>query len=221
MSDINVDAPTWTEPARWRRHDGHALHAALFGVSKRTFDLVISILLLPAVVLVGIVLLVCNRFANRGRLFFVQTRMGRDCRAFNAYKFRTMIPAERISRGPDDPLETDRITRFGAFLRKSRLDELPQVLNVLKGDMSLIGPRPDYFHHARRYLRSVPGYRTRHEIRPGISGLAQTQLGYAVGMDATAKKVQADMYYIRKAGFRLEAWIFWRTLVIIFSRQGC
>jgi len=170
--------------------------------------------------LTALCLVVLNPFFNRGPLLYIQPRMGRDCRAFPAMKFRSMLPAANIARGANDPLETHRITTLGRFLRKSRLDELPQVLNVLRGDMSLIGPRPDYFHHARYYLRVIPGYRARHRVRPGISGLAQTQLGYAAGLDATAAKVRADLYYIENAGFRLETWIFWRTVLTVLGRHG-
>jgi len=192
----------------------------IFQTFKRSFDIAFSILLLPMLCLTALCLVVLNPFFNRGPLLYIQPRMGRDCRAFPAMKFRSMLPAANIARGANDPLETHRITTLGRFLRKSRLDELPQVLNVLRGDMSLIGPRPDYFHHARYYLRVIPGYRARHRVRPGISGLAQTQLGYAAGLDATAAKVRADLYYIENAGFRLETWIFWRTVLTVLGRHG-
>jgi lipopolysaccharide/colanic/teichoic acid biosynthesis glycosyltransferase len=197
-----------------------AEQSAAFRISKRIFDIVFSFFLLPFVIITALCLALLNLFMNRGPLIYAQPRMGRGCRAFAAYKFRSMLPTDRISRAADDPLETHRITPLGQFLRKSRLDELPQVINVLRGDMSLIGPRPDYFHHARRYLRDVPGYRARHAVRPGISGLAQTQLGYAQGLDATVEKTRADLYYIRNSSLLLEAWIFWRTLVTVFGRRG-
>lgn len=190
-------------------------------VVKPLMDIGVSLLLLPVLALCCVCLLVINPVFNSGPLFFIQPRMGRHCRAFNAIKFRTMQPAERITRGVDDPLETDRITVLGHFLRRSRIDELPQILNVLRGEMSLIGPRPDYFHHARRYLRSVPGYRRRHDVRPGISGLAQTDMGYAEGTDATNRKVALDLRYIEEFGPRLDLYVFWRTLVTIFGRKGC
>ena len=128
----------------------------IFQTFKRSFDIAFSILLLPMLCLTALCLVVLNPFFNRGPLLYIQPRMGRDCRAFPAMKFRSMLPAANIARGANDPLETHRITTLGQFLRKSRLDELPQVLNVLRGDMSLIGPRPDYFHHARYYLRVIP-----------------------------------------------------------------
>ncbi|MGH1412590.1 MAG: sugar transferase [Pelagimonas sp.] len=192
----------------------------LFGFTKRIFDVSVSLVLLPGLVGAIIVLLVLNPFLNRGSIFFVQSRMGRDCKSFKAIKFRSMTAAEHITRSADDPLEVDRITPLGHFLRKSRLDELPQILNVLMGHMSLIGPRPDYLDHAVEYMSSIPGYRERHVVRPGISGLAQTELGYIEGTDATRRKVKADLYYITHRSFALEAWIFWRTLSVVALRAG-
>ena len=199
---------------------GNARFSTGYALAKRAFDIVISLLLFPPLLATCVVLLILNPFFNRGRLFFFQIRMGKDCKAFIAFKFRSMKAASRNSRGSDDPLENHRISRFGKFLRRSRIDELPQVINVLKGDMSLIGPRPDYFHHARKYVRQVPGYRNRHSVRPGISGLAQTEIGYVVGADATARKVRADVYYINNASLKLDTWIFYRTLMIVLLHKG-
>lgn len=192
----------------------------LFRIAKRIFDVLVSIALLPGLIGAILVLLVMNPFYNQGSIFFIQKRMGRDCKPFHAIKFRSMRKATKITRSADDPLEVDRITRLGNFLRKSRLDELPQILNVLLGDMSLIGPRPDYIDHAQEYLQTIPGYRERHMVRPGISGLAQTELGYSEGTNATRRKVQADLYYIMHRDIGLELWIFWRTLSVVARRAG-
>jgi lipopolysaccharide/colanic/teichoic acid biosynthesis glycosyltransferase len=194
--------------------------ALMFQSSKRVFDLITSILLLPVLVLAAVVLFIANPVFNKGPVFYVQARMGKNCRAFKLIKFRSMTDAPVQIRGANDPLEVDRITRLGRFIRKTRLDELPQIINVIAGQMSLIGPRPDAFHHARIYVRDIPGYRKRHDVLPGISGLAQTTLGYAEGSEATAAKTCADLFYIHQSGFRLETWIFWRTLVTVFGRHG-
>ncbi len=188
---------------------------------KPVFDVAMSLVLLPLLVVVAMLLLVLNPFFNPGPLFYMQPRMGRGCRAFTAIKFRTMTPAARITRSAEDPLEHDRITPLGRIMRRSRIDELPQILNVLRGDMSLIGPRPDYFHHARRYVRSVPGYRRRHDVRPGISGLAQTDLGYVDCTEGTRRKVALDLRYVDEMSLRLDLYVFWRTLVTVFWRRGC
>ena len=192
----------------------------LFWINKRIFDISVSLLLLPLLFIVVIILPFINYFSNSGRLFFIQERMGKNCEVFHAIKFRTMVPVKEITRKYDDPIETNRITFFGKFLRKSRIDELPQILNVLKGDMSLIGPRPDYYIHALEYLKSVKGYRDRHDIRPGITGLSQIRLGYAEGLEATEKKASIDNYYIQNVGYIIELKIIVNTIITIIRGIG-
>ena len=190
-------------------------------LAKRAFDLGFSTLvLLPATLIVALVLLVVNPILNPGPLIYAQKRMGRGCRPFRAYKFRTMDVRPRGVRGADDPVELDRIPPLGAWLRRSRFDELPQILNVYRGDMSLIGPRPDYFRHALRYANTIPGYRARHQVRPGISGLAQVRHGYAAGRSATLLKTKADLEYIGNPGLGMDLWIFWRTIVTVCRMRG-
>lgn len=191
-----------------------------FWAAKRFFDIVFSIVLLVPLGLAVVVLLILNPFLNQGPLFFVQVRMGQNCRAFRLYKFRSMRCTDNMRRGASDPIEQERITAFGLQLRKSRIDELPQILNVLRGEMSLIGPRPDFFHHARSFVRVMPHYRFRHQIRPGISGLAQVTHGYAEGVDATHDKVDADLAYIRNAGFKLDAILVLKTIRTVLLREG-
>jgi len=205
-------ARDWVGPRQWDK--------GLFRVTKRVIDIVLSLLLVPVVVLVALVLLCLNPFLNRGPLFFVQKRMGRFCVPFNAIKFRSMTGEPENLRSAECPLEVDRITPVGQFMRQTRLDELPQIFNVLKGEMSLIGPRPDYYEHALHFMQSVPGYRNRHMVRPGISGLAQTEIGYASGSEETRRKVQADLYYMSNTGLRMELWLIWRTLSVIIHRKG-
>ena len=191
-----------------------------FRTSKRAFDIALALAALPFVALVGLVLLAANPFWNRGPLIFSQTRMGKGCRPFTAHKFRSMTPATDDARGPDDPVETHRITRLGAFLRRTRLDETPQFLNVLRGDMSFIGPRPDSWTHAEHFIAAIPGYRLRHMVRPGITGLAQIARGYAEGTDATVLKTRADLAYIRKAGWAMEWKILLGTVRVVITGSG-
>ena len=202
------------------RASREARHPAGFFAVKRAADILISLLLLPLVAGSCVILLLLNPVFNRGPVFFVQTRMGLRCHPIRVVKFRTMRPVPSVVRGPEAPLESDRITALGHWLRITRLDEVPQILNVLKGDMSLVGPRPDFIDHAEAYLETVPGYRERHMVRPGISGLAQVTLGYAEGTDATAAKTRADLHYILHSGWRLEAWIVWQTLRTILLCRG-
>ena len=195
--------------------------SAAYRIGKRAFDVFFcTIFLFPAMLVVLFPLLVLNPIYNPGPLFFRPERMGRNCTAFRAWKFRTMVGEPTAPRGPDDPLETDRITPLGRFLRLTRFDELPQVFNVYRGEMSLIGPRPDDFAHACHYLRTIPGYRQRYTVRPGISGLAQIRLGYAQGIEGTRRKTTADLTYIRNASLALDIWIFWRTMVTVWQMRG-
>ena len=193
----------------------HLYGNKLFWINKRIFDIIICLLLLPLLFIIGIILSVFNLFFNQGRLLFIQKRMGKNCEFFFAIKFRTMTNAKEITRKYNDPIETDRITPLGKFLRKMRIDELPQILNVLKGDMSLIGPRPDYYVHALEYLKNVEGYRERHAIRPGITGLSQIRLGYAETLDAISMKTSIDNYYIENLGYIIELKIILNTILII------
>jgi lipopolysaccharide/colanic/teichoic acid biosynthesis glycosyltransferase len=193
---------------------------ASFRVIKRTFDIVIAVLALPLILLTALILLIINPIWNAGPLFFMQTRMGRNCQPFRAMKFRTMRPAQQIMRGPDDPLEAERITSVGRFLRRNRIDELPQFFNIIFGQMSLIGPRPDYWDHATHYLDFIPGYRQRHVVRPGITGLAQVDGGYAEGVNATVEKTRHDLRYIRRAGLKMEMYVLWRTIYVVLTGFG-
>ena len=198
----------------------HTFGNKMFWINKRIFDMFVCLLLIPFLFISSIIILFLNYFFNPGSLFFIQDRMGKNCNVFCAIKFRTMVPVKKITRKYNDPIETNRITSFGKILRQSRIDELPQILNVLKGEMSLIGPRPDYYIHALEYIKNVKGYRERHIIRPGITGLSQIRLGYAEGLEATAKKASVDNYYIQNVNYILELKIVVNTIITIIRGTG-
>jgi lipopolysaccharide/colanic/teichoic acid biosynthesis glycosyltransferase len=207
---------------RLAMRSGLRRHGGLYPAVKRGTDILfVALVLLPATASVALILLFLNPVLNPGPLLYRPVRMGRHCRPFRAYKFRTMHgPDGAERRGPDDPIETDRITTLGRILRRARLDELPQVVNVLRGEMSLIGPRPDDIDHARVFVATIPGYRQRHAVRPGISGLAQVELGYVHGHDGTRRKTEVDLRYIREAGPGLDLQIFWRTIRTVIDMKG-
>jgi lipopolysaccharide/colanic/teichoic acid biosynthesis glycosyltransferase len=202
------------------KNSQHFYANKFFWINKRIFDIIVSLLLLPLLFLIGIILLVFNYFFNPGKLFFIQERMGRNCKVFYVIKFRTMSYIKEITRQYDDPVELNRITPLGGILRKMRIDELPQILNVLKGDMSLIGPRPDYYRHALEYLKHVDGYRERYAIRPGITGLSQIRFGYVDNLEAASKKVSIDNYYIQNISYATEFKIIINTILIIIRGLG-
>lgn len=192
----------------------------LFSGMKFAFDRGVALLTMPPILLICAVLLILNPFLNPGRLFYAQIRMGKHGKPFVMFKFRSMTEAPQRSRGHDEGLETTRITRLGHLLRKHRIDELPNMFNVLKGEMSIIGPRPDAWSHARHYSRTIPGYARRFGVRPGITGLAQVVSGYADGQEATQVKADLDRRYIENYGFRQEAMIFLRTFRVILTGHG-
>lgn len=179
---------------------------------KRLIDLVVSLLafllLLPIFVLVMVVLL----FANRGKVFFFQERPGWKERPFKVIKFKTMNDKKDAAGNllPDNV----RLTRAGAFIRKTSMDELPQLLNVLKGDMSLVGPRPLLFRYIPLYS---PEQRRRHDVRPGITGWAQVNGRNSI---AWTEKFKHDIYYIDNLSFLLDMKILWMTFVKVIRSEG-
>jgi lipopolysaccharide/colanic/teichoic acid biosynthesis glycosyltransferase len=145
-------------------------------------------------------------------VFFRQTRPGRDGAPFTLVKFRTMTDG----RGPDGALlpDADRLTAFGRWLRATSLDELPELLNVVRGEMSLVGPRPLLPQYLARYSAR---HRRRHDVRPGITGLAQVSGRNALGWPA---KFDLDVEYVERCSPRLDAWILWRTARAVLRREG-
>ncbi|MEM1159437.1 MAG: sugar transferase [Pseudomonadota bacterium] len=187
---------------------------------KRLADITVALLAMPVVISLGVLLALINPIWNKGPLIYAQKRMGRRCRPFMAYKFRTMTDDGDVARGPNDPLEEDRITPLGLLLRRFRIDEFPQFINVLFGEMSVIGPRPDYWEHAIHYTKEVPGYRRRHAMRPGITGLAQVDNGYAEGITATSVKTEHDLRYIATASLSTDFYVLWRTVKVMATGFG-
>jgi lipopolysaccharide/colanic/teichoic acid biosynthesis glycosyltransferase len=188
-----------------------------YNLLKRIFDLVICFTLIPLFLLFTLIIFILNIFLNKGKVYFIQKRMGKNCQPFFAIKFRTMKSTNLINRKYSDPLEVNRITTLGHILRKTKIDELPQILNVIKGEMSLIGPRPDYYEHALSFIQHFPNYHLRHTVRPGISGLSQIRLGYAEDLCATKNKIKVDLFYIKHANMLLDLKIFFGTILIILN----
>ena len=198
-------------PERWSKK---------FRVFKFCTDKFSALVALPLIAVIGLILLCINPIYNRGPLFFKQERAGLHGKRFKMWKFRSMSPVAGSVRDPNAPVETDRITRLGKFMRKTRIDELPNFFNVLKGDMSLIGPRPDAASHADLFGARVLGYAERHRVRPGITGLAQVEMGYAEGEDDTACKAKYDNMYVSRSCGRLDFYIIRRTIGVMMSGAG-
>ncbi len=188
--------------------------------AKRVVDIVASLVAMPFIALAAVMLLAANPFLNPGPLFFRQRRMGQGGRPFLMLKFRTMAVGPSQLRAFDAPVEIDRITPLGAVLRKYRIDELPNFVNVLRGEMSLVGPRPDAVDHAWIYARTIPWYGERYRQKPGVTGLAQVRSGYADSLRAVQRKARYDQFYVRRASFGLDIAILLRTVRVVVSGFG-
>lgn len=186
---------------------------------KRLFDLVLAVAVLPValpILAVGALIVL----VTMGRpIIFVQDRVGQGGRNFRIFKLRTMQP-QADSDGNTTVSGDLRITGPGRYLRRFRIDELPQIFNVLRGDMSIIGPRPEWVVLSDRYSRELPVYIYRHLVRPGITGWAQVRGGYASDLAETRIKVGYDLYYIKNLSFALDIQILARTAWTLISGGG-
>ncbi|MBI1735032.1 MAG: exopolysaccharide biosynthesis polyprenyl glycosylphosphotransferase [Candidatus Rokubacteria bacterium] len=153
-----------------------------------------------------------------GPVFFVQPRLGRGGRPFNLLKFRTMRAGTRPSEWVCD--NSHRITRVGRWLRRFRLDELPQLVNVLRGEMDLVGPRPHPVSNARLFIDGIPFYPLRLLVRPGITGWAQVEYGYANSLEEETEKMRYDLYYIKHRSVALDLRILVKTFTVVLTGHG-
>ena len=184
---------------------------------KRIFDLIISLPLVCCFLFSLFWVVLLNPFLNKGDIFFAQERIGRGGEVFKIRKFRTMVGGSDNTKFQNE--EKKRITAFGDFLRRTRIDELPQIWNVFMGDMSLIGPRPERPKFVIEYMERIPHYAQRLAVRPGISGLAQLRHGYTSDVIGTGRKLRWDLEYINRMSFRLDMVILGETARIVFGRM--
>ncbi len=202
---------------------GSLTPSLIYMSAKRYVDFLLgaSALIVLAPVLAAIALAI--RLETPGPAIFRQTRIGLGGEAFTMLKFRSMreaTPAERAD--PELALRHDesRITQVGKFLRSTRLDELPQIMNILRGEMSWIGPRPEAVALSRLYEAKVPFYRYRHIVRPGVTGWAQVNQGHVVGVESAEQKLQFDFFYVKHFSFWLDMLVFMRTARVILTGNG-
>ncbi|WP_033956477.1 exopolysaccharide biosynthesis polyprenyl glycosylphosphotransferase [Psychroserpens jangbogonensis] len=186
----------------------------------RTFDILFSIIGLLIGVLLLPVILLGNFIANKGPLFYSQERVGKNGSIFQIMKLRSMIVNAESDRAIWAQKNDVRITTFGKFLRRSRLDEIPQFINVLKGEMSIIGPRPERPFFVNELSRIIPFYETRHIINPGLTGWAQVKTRYGSSVDDSLTKLQYDLYYIKRRSIFLDLNIVVKTLSTILYYRG-
>src|SRR5262249_38829586 len=193
----------------------------IYNVAKRLMDICFACvgLLLFAPILPF--LAVAIKIDSRGSIFYTQDRMGLGGRTFQLIKLRSMVAEAERDTGPRWAQTHDpRVTRVGLFLRRSRLDEIPQLLNVLKGEMSLVGPRPERPVFVDALAEQIPYYRSRLAVKPGLTGWAQVRYRYANTVEDTLRKLQFDLYYVRHQSLTLDLVIMVRTISIMLTFQG-
>ena len=185
--------------------------------SKRCFDLLLALLFALILILPMLIIAVVIRIDSKGPVLFRQERLGKNSKSFTIYKFRTM----RLDAEADGPQwakqDDDRCTKFGAVLRNCRLDELPQLLNIIKGDMSFVGPRPERPCFYDEFETYIHGFSNRLAVTPGLTGLAQINGGYDL---LPEEKIIYDMEYIKTRSFWLDMKLMFKTVKLVFTHEG-
>ncbi|MCR4292670.1 MAG: sugar transferase [Candidatus Kuenenia sp.] len=186
-------------------------------VSETIISLLLFIILMPVMAITAVLI----KTTSRGSIFYTQERMGKDAGRFTIIKLRTMVADAESQTGAVYAADNDhRITKAGRLLRKWRLDEVPQLLNVIKGDMSLVGPRPEREIFIKEFEKNIPFYSQRLAVKPGLSGWAQVKYPYASTIEQTEEKLQYDLYYIKNMSFLLDSVVLLKTVRVMLFGKG-
>ncbi len=212
--------------AGWFFNNLYIKKSKFYENSKRVLDLILAVpafivsLLFYPIVWLGL------KIQDGGRLFYISLRIGKNNQPFKVYKFRTMTDLKNKDIDSTSKDESKRITKFGSFLRKTRVDELPQLLNIIKGDLSLIGPRPEVPQLVKEYSNQIPFYGIRHTITPGLSGFAQIYQEqkavpkFGIATDATREKLSYDVYYLKHRSLLMDLSLILRTIRNLLGKSG-
>ena len=192
----------------------------MFKFFKRIFDVFLALGLLIVLMPVFIIISIIIFMQDFGTPIFKQIRVGKGGKEFTFYKFRSMrIDAEK--NGAQMASENDdRTTSIGKFIRKYRVDELPQILNVIRGDMGFVGPRPERPEFVQQLIKNLPYYNERHNVKPGLTGWAQLKYPYGSTEEDSLEKLKYDLYYIKHRSFMLDLLILIRTVEIVLFGKG-
>jgi len=218
--DLNRSLPISEMDEMWFLDNLRGTRKKFYEIRKRFLDLLLAaglglilVLLLPFISL-GI------RLSSPGSVFYRQKRVGKNGEVFEAVKFRTMI-ADAEKNGARWAKKNDsRVTKFGRLLRITRIDELPQLINVLRGEMSLIGPRPERPEFVKKLEKQIPHYSLRHIVRPGLTGWAQVNYPYGASIKDASRKLRYDLYYLKHRSLVLDAEIILKTIKVVVGREG-
>jgi exopolysaccharide biosynthesis polyprenyl glycosylphosphotransferase len=199
----------------------HVLAHNFFRLAKRLVDVLMSFVVMLLFLLLLPLLALAIKIDSRGPVFYKQTRLGRGGRPFQIIKLRTMRMDAESASGPRWAQRGDpRITRLGRILRRTRLDEIPQIINVLRGEMSIVGPRPERPEFVDMLTTEIPFYRARLVVKPGLTGWAQVRYRYGSSVEDALRKLQYDLYYIRHQSFLLDLLIMFLTVATVVLFKG-
>jgi sugar transferase (PEP-CTERM system associated) len=217
MSQIRVNSLN----PNWLVFGGGFDQSGLRTMIKRLFDLLASSALLIISLPVMLITALCIFLEDRSPIFYRQERIGLEGRPFTVLKFRSMRNDAELGGIPKWASAQDpRITRVGQAIRKLRIDELPQILNVLKGEMSLIGPRPERDYFVKQLSAQIPYYNLRHSIKPGVTGWAQVRYQYGSSVEDSLQKLQYDLYYVKNNSLFLDIIILIDTVQVVLTGKG-
>lgn len=186
---------------------------------KRIFDLILASLFLILTLPFWPIIALAIKIEDGGPIFYLQERVGKNKKIFKLIKFRSMIPEAEKEGAKWADVEDKRVTKVGKFLRRLHLDEIPQMINVLKGDISLVGPRPERPEFVEKLEKEIPHYNLRHIIKPGFTGWAQIKFRYARSIIDSFEKFQYDLYYIKNRNFILDLKILLKTFQLLFKKE--
>jgi exopolysaccharide biosynthesis polyprenyl glycosylphosphotransferase len=192
----------------------------LYLLASRLIEIIFSIIGLAFGLVFLPIILIGNLIGNRGSLFYTQERVGKNGQVFKIYKYRTMVKNAEVNGAVFTTQNDSRITPFGKFMRKTRLDEFPQFINILKGDMSIIGPRPERPIFVKEIAELMPFYETRHVVKPGLTGWAQVNYAYGDSIEDSLVKLQYDLYYIKHRSIFLDINIIIKTFSTVLFYRG-
>lgn len=205
----------------WLIFSGGAKRTTIWNIARRAFNVGMALLGLWLSLPLAIFAAIAIKLDSRGPIFYAQERVGRNGRTFKIIKFRSMRQDAEKDGAPKWASEKDpRITRIGNFLRKTRIDEIPQFINILRGEMSFVGPRAERPFFVAQLSEQLPFYAQRHLVEPGLTGWAQVSYPYGASVEDALQKLQYDLYYIKNVSLLFDLWIMFKTIKIVLFGQG-
>jgi sugar transferase (PEP-CTERM system associated) len=215
------EVPTDSLKASWLVYGHGFVQDGVRTSIKRAFDLVMTSLLLVIASPIMALTALAIRFDSRGPIIYRQERVGLGGRPFMCLKFRSMtVDAEKDGVARWATKNDVRVTRVGAFIRKCRIDELPQLISVLRGEMSLVGPRPERPSFVKQLQAEIPFYDIRHSVKPGVTGWAQVRYSYGASVEDARRKHQFDLYYVKNHSLFLDLLVLIETVSVVLFREG-